>query len=220
MATNREVFDAIAATWYGVRHWPILPHELELLSQRWRRGRLLNLGCGVGADFLPFKDSFALVGLDFSSGMLRQAFRYTRTHAFGASLDQGELSYLPFEDGAFDFAIAIACYHHLEGENVRAAALVELRRTLRPGGEAFISVWNHEQPRFATAPRDVLVPWGDEDSALTRYYHLYTCAELETALLQSGFSVIRLGHGTRRHDPTQEDERNICALIARPEGEA
>ncbi len=220
MATNREVFDAIAATWYGVRHWPILPHELDMLSRRWRRGRLLDLGCGVGADFLPFKDNFTLVGLDFSRGMLRQASRYMRTHAFSASLVQGELANLPFEDGAFDFAIAIACYHHLEGEDIRAAAFRELRRILRPGGEAFISVWNHEQPRFSMASQDVLVPWGDEDSALTRYYHLYTRAELKTALARSGFSVIRLGPGTRRHDATQADERNICALIARPEGKA
>jgi SAM-dependent methyltransferase len=88
-----------------------------------------------------------------------------RTHAFSASLVQGELANLPFEDGAFDFAIAIACYHHLEGEDIRAAAFRELRRILRPGGEAFISVWNHEQPRFAMASQDVLVPWGDEDSA-------------------------------------------------------
>ncbi|MBN1152790.1 MAG: class I SAM-dependent methyltransferase [Dehalococcoidia bacterium] len=211
MATNREVFDAIAATWYGVRHWPLLPHEIEELASRWRHGRLLNLGCGVGSDFLPFKGSLDLSGLDISRGMLRQAVRHTRRHGLQASLVQGDLVSLPFADDSFDYAVAVACYHHIEGTPARVQALSELRRVLRAGGEAFISVWNHAQPRFEGTPQDQQIPWGE--GTLNRYYHLFTQEELALALTECGFDLVRVGFGSERRDAAREDPRNICALV-------
>ena len=76
MATNREVFDEIAPGWYNFRHWSIFRNELESLAARWREGRLLNLGCAHGPDFLPFRDGFELYGVDFSLGMLELARKY------------------------------------------------------------------------------------------------------------------------------------------------
>jgi len=216
MATNREVFDAIASTWYGVRHWPLLPHELEELTARWRHGRIANLGCGVGSDFLPFSGDFQMVGLDFSRGMLRQALRHMTRHAPLSPLVQGDLTSLPFADASFDHAIGIACYHHIQGEASRGKAFVELRRILRPGGEAFVSVWNHAQPRFHGMEQDQFVPWRDGDTTLKRYYHLFTREGLEAELQQAGFQIVRIGHSTMRRDATQDDPRNICALLRNP----
>jgi len=220
MATNRDVFDAIASTWYGVRHWPLLPHELEELAARWRHGRIANLGCGVGSDFLPFAGGFQMVGLDFSRGMLRQALRHMTRHAPRSPLVQGDLTSLPFADASFDHAIGIACYHHIQGESARGKAFSELRRILRPGGEAFVSVWNLAQPRFRGMEQDQFVPWRDGDTTLKRYYHLFTREGFQAELQQAGFQIVRIGHSTMRHDITRDDERNICALLRiPPEGE-
>jgi len=68
MATNRDIFDLIAPGWYNFRHWSIFRTELEALAQRWRQGKLLNLGCAHGPDFLSFHKGFELYGVDFSSG--------------------------------------------------------------------------------------------------------------------------------------------------------
>ena len=57
-----DVFDQIAPGWYHFRHHSIFTSELNALAERWQKGRLLNLGCGHGADFIPFKDSFELYG--------------------------------------------------------------------------------------------------------------------------------------------------------------
>lgn len=218
MATNKDVFDAIAATWYGVRHWPLLGRELGALADRWRSGRLVNLGCGAGADFLPFAERFTMVGLDRSRGMLRQALRHAARHGSNIALAQGELTSLPFADAAFDHAVGVACYHHIKGEEHRARALAELMRILRPEGEAFISVWNHEQQRFRGAPQDQMVPFRVGDVTLTRYYHLFTREELGAELRRSGFELLTLGYGTSRSDASREDARNICALVRRPAG--
>lgn len=219
MATNREVFDAIASTWYGVRHWPLLRLELGELAVRWGHGSVANLGCGTGADFLPFKGSFHMVGLDFSRGMLRQALRHMARHGYRAPLVQGELTRLPFADCSFDHAIGIACYHHIQGESARRQAFSELKRILRPEGEAFISVWNHAQPRFRGMSQDQFVQWRDGATTLERYYHLYTREGLEATLRQCGFQVTEIGYGRLRRVATEQDPRNICALVRRPSTE-
>lgn len=216
MATNREVFDVIASTWYGVRHWPLLPRELVELAARWQHGRIANLGCGVGSDFLPFTGDFHMVGLDFSRGMLRQALRHMARHATHSPLVQGDLACLPFADASFDHAIGIACYHHIQGESARRKAFFELRRILKPGGEAFVSVWNHLQPRFRSLEQDQFVQWRDGDTTLKRYYHLFTGEELRAELQRAGFEIVRIGHSRMRHDATKEDQRNICALLRNP----
>ena len=45
-----QVFDQMAPGWYSFRHYTIFRPELEALSGRWDRGRLLNIGCGHGAE--------------------------------------------------------------------------------------------------------------------------------------------------------------------------
>ena len=215
MATNREAFDVISPTWYGVRHWPLLKRELDGLAQRWEHGRIANLGCGTGADFLPFASGFQLVGLDFSRGMLLQGLRYRVAHNVDAALVQGDLTQTPFADRSFDYVLGIASYHLVQGESARGQAFIELQRILRPGGEAFLTVWNHDQPRFRALPQDQSIPWRVSDVTVERHYHLYTISEFAEALRQSGLEILEMGFGTMRGSSTQEDPRNICALVRR-----
>ncbi len=217
MATNREAYDAIAPTWYGVRHWPLLRHDLERAARRWSGGHLVNLGCGAGADFLPFSQGFRLTGVDISWEMLRQCIRHARRHGFAPALLQGDVTQLPLAPATADYAIAIACYHHLLTRDERKNGFTELWRILRPGGEAFISVWNHDQPRFRAMPQDVSVPFRSGAVTVQRRYHLFKREELACALTDCGFVLLRLGYGASRNDPTREDNRNLCALVSRPE---
>jgi tRNA (uracil-5-)-methyltransferase TRM9 len=216
MATNREAFDVIAPTWYGVRHWPLLRREMDGLAKRWKHGRIVNLGCGTGADFLPFASGFQLVGLDFSRGMLIQARRYQTVHNLSADLVQGDLTRLPFAERSVDHAVGIASYHLIEGESARRQAFSELLRVLRHAGEAFLTVWNHDQPRFQALSQDQTVPWRVGNVTVERYYHLYSISEFATELRQSGLEIVQLGYGTMRANETREDSRNICTLVRRP----
>ena len=215
MATNRDIFDRIAQSWYGFRHWPLLRQELEELATRWSGGRLVNLGCGHGADFIPFAAGFQLTGLDFSRNMLRQGRVYMQKHGFLASLVEGNLVALPFADGSFDHAIAVASYHHLDGENARACAFAELRRVLRPGGEAFLSVWRNPREGPDVGPEDRLVPWRNGETVLQRYYHFFTPEELRSGLERSGFSVLRLEPDTRPAAEGSAGQGNLCVLAER-----
>ena len=209
---TRDVFDRIAPGWYNFRHWSIFCRELEELAERWRGGRLLNLGCGHGADFLPFRQHFDLYGVDFSSEMLRFARKYSRKFNFSVSLALADISRLPYADGSFDRAISVATYHHLKGEG-RQAGLAELRRVLKPGGEAFITVWNRWQPGFWFKPREIAVPWRKKGETLYRYYYLFSYPELEGLVRKAGFEVLESFPESSYRFPLKFFSRNICLLV-------
>jgi tRNA (uracil-5-)-methyltransferase TRM9 len=213
MTTNRDVFDAIAESWYRVRHWPLLRKELEELAERWRGGKLLNVGCAHGADFLPFRNGFELWGVDSSPGMLRQALRYLAKHNFYVNLAGADALSLPFQDNAFERAISVATYHHVRGEKEREAAFSELRRVLKPGGEAFLTVWNHGQPRFWLKSKEQRIPWRLKERTVYRYYHLFSYGELRKALIRAGWEIVSMSPERSYRFPARAFSRNICVLI-------
>jgi len=210
---SREVFDQIAESWYRVRHWPRLRGELEELAQRWHSGRLLNVGCAHGADFLPFKGGFELWGVDFSGEMLKQAQRFSAKLQFKANLVMADAVSLPFGNETFDCAVAVATYHHVEGKGEREAALQELKRVLKPGGEAFLTVWNWGQPRFWLRYKEARVPWRVGGKTVYRYYHLFSYGEFEKLLVKVGFEIVIISPEKAYRFPVKNFSRNICALV-------
>jgi len=211
---TKDVFDQIAPGWYNFRHWSIFRSELEALAQRWQKGRLLNLGCAHGPDFLPFRQGFDLYGVDFSNEMLKLARKYSQKFNFTVNLSLANVSQLPYTDETFDLAISIATYHHIKGEEKQQlAALNELRRVLKPGGEAFITVWNRWQPRFWLKGKEVSVPWRKKDKTLYRYYYLFSYTELERLLKQADFNVLESFPESSYHFPIKFFSRNICLLV-------
>ena len=208
-----SAWGTIAPAWYNFRHYTIFKTELEELAVRWQKGKLLNLGCGHGADFLPFKQGLELYGMDYSEGMLKQAERFSKKHGFEVKLTQADLRHLPYADATFDWAVAIATYHHLKGHAEQLKTLAELKRVLKPGGEAFITVWNRRQPRFWFKPREVQVPFKAGGKTVERYYYLFTYGELEQLARQAGFEILRSSPESRYRFPLREFSRNICLLI-------
>ena len=122
MATNKDTFNQVAPGWYNFRHWTRFDNELEMLARRWQQGKLLNIGCAHGPDFLPFKQSFDLYGVDFSTEMLRFARKYAQKFNLVVKLSMADVSYLPYGDGTFDWAISVATYHHIRGKENRQTA--------------------------------------------------------------------------------------------------
>ncbi len=208
-----SVYDRIAPGWYTRRHWTRFRRELDLLAQRWPGGRLLNIGCAHGPDFPPFTQGFELHGVDFSIEMLRLARKYARKFGFSVDLALADVCHLPYQNESFDYAIAVATYHHVRGGEARLAALRELRRVLKPGGEAFITVWNGWQPRFWFKGKETYVPWRSGDRTLQRYYYLFSYPELEKLARQAGFQVLKSFPESSYHFPLKFFSRNICLLV-------
>ena len=175
---------------------------------------LLNVGCAHGPDFLPFKENkFDLYGIDFSKEMIRLAKKYSRKFDFNVNLAMADAIHLPFGDATFDWVIAIATYHHIEDRSQRQEAFKELKRVLKPDGEAFITVWNRWQPRFWFKGKEIEVPWKLKDATLYRYYYLFSYIELKKELQKAGFQIITML--TEPYSwPMSFFSSNICALVS------
>lgn len=211
MDPNTKVYDELAESWYRLRHYTRFRRELEALAQRWQNGRLLNIGCGHGPDFLPFKDgAFGLYGLDISREMLRFARKYAAKFRFSPALVLGDAVSLPFGDSSFDSAIAVATYHHIKSSENRRQAFRELWRVLRPGGEAFVTVWNLKRGLFS---REVLVPWRTGGKTVRRYVYVYSPGEMRRELQGAGFCILAQ---RPRLSLLRLFYRNISFLIAKP----
>lgn len=212
MATNREIFNEIAESWYRLRHWTRFNTELGEMAQRWHGGKLLNVGCAHGPDFLPFIDNFELWGMDFSAQMVKLAQRYASKFDFKVNLAVADALSLPYHDNTFECAIAVATYHHIQGYKQRQEAFQELRRVLKPGAEIFITVWNRWQPGFWLKGKEAHIAWKSKGETLYRYYHLFSYREVNEILTEAGFNVIKIFPERSYRFPIKLFSRNICVL--------
>ena len=162
---------------------------------------------------MPFKTGFELHGLDFSVQMVKQAQRYAQKFEFNAELVVADAEYLPYRNGSFENVIAVAVYHHIRGKKERQIAFSELRRILKPGSEAFITVWNKWQPRFWFQRKETYVPWKTRNQEFKRYYYLFSYSELERIIRKSGFEIIRISPESKYKFPVKYFSQNICILV-------
>jgi tRNA (uracil-5-)-methyltransferase TRM9 len=213
MSTTRDTYNRIAASRYNFRQHSRFRTELETLARRWQQGKLLNVGCAHGPDFPPFTSSFELYGVDYSTEMLRLAQKYAEKYHFSVDLKEADARKLPCDNDFFDFAIAVAVYHHIENSEGRLQALKELYRVLKPDGEAFITVWNRWQPRHWLKKKNLMRPWHTKEKTLYRYYYLFSYSELEKLVRQAGFEVLKSFPESRYRFPVKWFSRNICLLV-------
>jgi SAM-dependent methyltransferase len=117
------------ADWYdteflGELHRRTLRAAVELVGRG--SGRLLDLGCGTGAQTVVFrKTGWHVVGVDISADMLRRAAER------GVETVQADVTALPLETASFDAVISL--WTHTDVDDL-PAAIREGTRVLRPGG--------------------------------------------------------------------------------------
>ena len=211
----QDAFDRIAPGWYNFRHRSRFLPELTELATKWQKGKLLNIGCAHGPDFIPFKDTFELYGIDLSAEMLKLAQKYAFKYNYSANLVQADARTLPFADESYDWAIAVATYHHIQGRDNQLKALRELWRVLRPGGEAFMTVWNRWQPQFWLRGAEIDEPWRIKDEIVHRYHHLFSYGEFGKLLKEAGFTILSADPETGYKGRFKLFSRNICVVCRR-----
>ena len=202
-ATYERIAESFAAT--RNRPWPEVEAFIDRLPAD---SRVLDLGCGNGrhAKLLAGR-GHRVIGLDFSRRLLAIGRRDTTHEAYADRMSwiEGEATALPFRDSSFDASTCVAVLHHLPTSGDRVGALLELRRVLRVGALAFLSVWSREQPRFDSVAGsslenrdgDVQVPWMmPVGSVVLRFYHVFREGELERLIIESGLHGERFFRGS------------------------
>ena len=96
--------------------------------------RVLDVACGTGTLLQMVAErhpSAALTGIDIDPKVLARAKAKVGTKAV---LELASATALPFASGTFDIVLSSLAFHHLTREE-KVAAMQEVRRVLRPGGE-------------------------------------------------------------------------------------
>ena len=175
----------------------VLERRLQLIDEMGglRGKRLLDVGCGNGAQTLRLLDRFeATVGLD----VVPEHLEVLRAHVpedvpcRAVWYDGGRI---PFDDASFDAVLSIETLEHVDDE---MSTLGEMFRVLEPGGVLVVSVpnkwwvfethganlpglpWNRV-PFFSWLPRPLHSRWARA--------RIYTRQDIVRALERAGFVV-------------------------------
>ena len=157
--------------WYTGRR-KILASFVEDICRRVtdRRPRILDVGCGTGANLLMLSQYGDAEGVDISE----DALAFCRERGLEkVKLGAGEE--LPYDDATFDLVTAFDVVEHMDDD---LAGLSEMRRVLRPGGRVLLFV-----PTF-------MFLWGVQDD-VSNHRRRYRLPELRRVLEQAGFEIER-----------------------------
>ncbi len=187
--------------------------DFEFLFEDLQQGaEVLDLGCGNGRFFEVFKKKGVnYKGVDKAEKLIEKAKNKLPKVDFlvGDGLD------LPFSANSFDYVFSVAVFHHLPSMESRIKFLKEIKRVLKSGGEARVSVWNlletDKKVYFSDLGkkiigkigfRDLFLPWkNDKGEVVTeRYYHAFKKKELKELAEKAGFvtkKVFIAGEGVK-----------------------
>jgi SAM-dependent methyltransferase len=158
--------------WFRGFRWFVTPLLRQALSGA-THVRILDCGCGTGANLTLLKEFGSAYGFDVSATGLDIGRSLGRRGLVRASVTAA-----PFASESFDLVTSFDVLYAL-GQDDERAALAEMFRLTRPGGHAVINV----------AAMNILR--GDH-SVLSHEVRRYTTTTLGRAVTQSGFAVQRI----------------------------
>lgn len=168
---------------YLLRHVPV--HTM-------RQKRVLEIGLGYGTLGQKIVEAGAeYVGLDIAEGPVKMMNHRMRLQGLAGSAQQGSMLECPLPDESVDCVVSIGCFHHT-GDTQRC--IDESYRVLRPGGWAYVMVYNLLSYRqWERWPRATLRAWlglrrEDVSEAQRRAYDKNTtgAGAPETAFFHAG----------------------------------
>jgi SAM-dependent methyltransferase len=134
------------------------------------RPRILDVGCGTGANLEMLAAFGDAVGVDVSE----DALHFCRERGL-TNVERGAAESLPYADESFDLVTALDVVEHLDED---LAGLGEMRRVLKPQGRALLFV-----PAFMWL-------WGVQDD-VSHHRRRYTLPELRARVEAAGLAVER-----------------------------
>ncbi len=144
---------------------------------RYKGQKILEIGCGAGVDLIQFARAGATVSArDLTENAVKLATANLAREGYSGDIKQGNAEALDFADDSFDVVYSHGVLHHTVDTE---KSIAEVRRVLKPGGEAIIMLYNRNS-WFA------LVAWlsgtnvehAKKDAPIIRKYSTSECREL------------------------------------------
>ena len=151
------------------------------------------LDCGAGGLIPPLAlfqhHGFESWGIDISEEQLDKAKQFCRERGIEINLREGDMRHIPFEDEEFDYVYEHFSMCHLNKVD-SAAAILEMRRVLKPRGLCFLGVISTDSwPRSLFGEeREPGEYWGEEDGNQNVLHSMFKDEEADE--LVAGWEVL------------------------------
>jgi ubiquinone/menaquinone biosynthesis C-methylase UbiE len=164
--STAQFYDGLADTYHALYpDWGSAvmaqAQALDRLLQRWHSGSadIADVACGIGTQLIGLaRLGHRVTGSDISAHALRRARRECAAAGIRAALTVADMRCLPLRDSCADAVVCAdnALPHLLDDRDV-LAALSQMRRVLRPGGTAIVTIRDYDRvladPPAATLPQ-------------------------------------------------------------------
>lgn len=166
------LYEVEGSHWWYIGRRRIIASFVERICREIKdhRPRILDVGCGTGANLMMLSEFGDAEGVDISL----DALSFCRERGL-KNVRHGAAEKLPYEDGEFDLVTALDVIEHLDDD---LAGLREIRRVLRPNGHVLLFV-----PTF-------MFLWGVQDD-VSNHRRRYRLPELRRVVEQAGFEIER-----------------------------
>ena len=143
----------------------------KMIKESWRKdllenveGNILEVGVGTGANLPFYPDDIHLTGIDFSSGMLKQARKKVNnlTLPYQINLIEMDAQQMDFPDNTFDYVVATCVYCSVPDP---VKGLKEMGRVCKPDGKIILLEHMRSDKEVVGKMMDLLNPvtvnmWG------------------------------------------------------------
>jgi ubiquinone/menaquinone biosynthesis C-methylase UbiE len=184
------------------------PWMAEVLGYRETDGLdVLDVGCGQGIDLIGYARAGARVaGLDLTPRHVELAQAHLAALDLPGTVVEGDAEQLPHSEGTFDRVSSNGVLHHTPDLH---AALREVHRVLRPGGETRIILYNRRSLHYWVSQvlwqgvvkgglrrersMDGVLASGVERSSIGArpLVRVYSPGDVREALVRAGFDEVR-----------------------------
>lgn len=200
---ERIIFDRMAELdqthWWFVARRRIISEVIRREVELSESPRILEIGCGTGHN-LAMLSSFGLV----DAIEVDEAAREIATKRLGRAVGSAPLPELVgVPDGAYDLITLLDVLEHIEHDD---AALLSIRRKLKPGGSLLVTV-----------PANRWM-WSAHDRA-HHHYRRYNGRDLRTAVTRAGYKPKLISHFNTLLFPLAATFRVLGKLTGREEAD-
>lgn len=172
---------------YGDSIGRSLAQHLKIRFPDFQPERILDIGCTVGHNILPFVDVYPnsqVHAIDVSAPVLRYAHGRAESLNQPMHLHQMNGEDMSFENESFDLVLSVVTFHETSRTAMKKI-LSECHRVLKPGGLMI----HMELPRTAEMdPFDAFYIDWDSYYNNEPFYQAFTSTDLKAAYADAGFS--------------------------------
>jgi ubiquinone/menaquinone biosynthesis C-methylase UbiE len=135
---SREFYEAAEKLRYQYHYH--LPPLFDRVAKEFPGGKLLEVGCSMGNDTIQFaRRGMDVTGVDITEAAIDLIKQRFALYNLDGDFRVADAEDLPFPDNTFDVCYSFGVLHHTPNT---AGAIEELRRVLKPGGKAFVMLYN------------------------------------------------------------------------------